>query len=208
MNHIFSEAFPYHCINCDAPNGSAVGDCPLTNKRLQDKLPEAPTTPPATLQDLMERATVAVSGPEFARMVRTIQLQYPWVLTNADWTAFVLRELQLRQMGATPIPITEEEVKTRGVNPGAEKVVPFKLIQNQQKENPGYNMDGALRVLDELRAKIASGEMVCLTGVGISREDHTFAFIASAAPVSRLRMTGALAWVTHMFMRQTEGLKL
>lgn len=51
----------------------------------------------------------------------------------------------------------------------------------------------ALRCLDDLRAKIESGEVVMFAAVGVTQNDSTFAWTGLTTKKTRLQMLGAIA---------------
>ncbi len=67
------------------------------------------------------------------------------------------------------------------------------------KTGATYTTETALEILDELRAKIESGEIIAFAAVGIEPDDITFSWTASTRPVSRLRMIGAIGSLFHCF---------
>jgi hypothetical protein len=65
------------------------------------------------------------------------------------------------------------------------KVLPF---QGKQPDK-----GRALSILDDMRAKIESGELIAFAAVGIEPDDELKMWTASTVSVSRLRMIGAIA---------------
>lgn len=53
----------------------------------------------------------------------------------------------------------------------------------------------SLKVLDELRAAVVSGEVAAFWAVTIGHDDATFAWSGATVPISRIRELGA---ITHM----------
>lgn len=62
-----------------------------------------------------------------------------------------------------------------------------------------YDTKQALEILDELRAKVESGEVIAFAAVGIEPDDVTSSWTATTRPVSRLRMIGAIGSLFHCF---------
>lgn len=60
-------------------------------------------------------------------------------------------------------------------------------------------VDRALQVLDDLREKVISGEIVAFAAVGIAPDDGTLAWCSATQDVSRLRVIGAIAHLGHMY---------
>ena len=58
---------------------------------------------------------------------------------------------------------------------------------------------GALRVLDDLREKVSSGQIVGFAAVGIEAYDTTLMWISAVQDVSRLRVMGAISHLGHMY---------
>ena len=53
----------------------------------------------------------------------------------------------------------------------------------------------ALKIVDDLRSALESGEAVCFVGVTLSRGDEVRAWTTSTEPVSRLRTMGAVSYL-------------
>jgi hypothetical protein len=54
-----------------------------------------------------------------------------------------------------------------------------------------------MEVLDQLRAKLMSGEVAGFAAVALDRTDECTAYVTTNQPVSRLRMMGAVANLQH-----------
>lgn len=54
-------------------------------------------------------------------------------------------------------------------------------------------------MLDDLREKVVSGEIVAFAAVGIAPDDGTLAWSSATEDVSRLRVIGAIAHLGHMY---------
>lgn len=57
----------------------------------------------------------------------------------------------------------------------------------------------ALDVLDDLRKKIESGQVIAFAAVGIEPDDSTLFWTAATLGVSRLRLLGAMAHLQHCY---------
>lgn len=57
---------------------------------------------------------------------------------------------------------------------------------------PVNDTANALDVLDDLRAKIISGQVIAFCAVGVEPDDTTSEWCATTRPVTRLRMMGAI----------------
>lgn len=57
----------------------------------------------------------------------------------------------------------------------------------------------ALGVIDDLREKVASGQVVAFAAVGIEEDDTTLAWSSCTQDVSRLRVIGAIAHLGHSY---------
>jgi hypothetical protein len=57
---------------------------------------------------------------------------------------------------------------------------------------PTISTEEALAVIDDLRAKVESGQVIAFAAVGIEPGDETMSWQASVRPVTRLRMMGAI----------------
>lgn len=57
----------------------------------------------------------------------------------------------------------------------------------------------ALEVLDALRARVVAGEIIAFVGIGVEPDDTTTGWAFSTAPVTRLRMMGAIASLQHAY---------
>lgn len=66
----------------------------------------------------------------------------------------------------------------------------MKLIAIKSKQRDTAE---ALEVIDNLRAKVAAGEIVGFAVVGISADDTAYGWMSCTEHVSRLRMMGAVA---------------
>lgn len=64
---------------------------------------------------------------------------------------------------------------------------------------PTISTEEALAVIDDLRAKVASGQVIAFSGVGIEPGDETVCWQATVRPVTRLRMMGAIWSLLHNF---------
>lgn len=60
-------------------------------------------------------------------------------------------------------------------------------------------MADALQAVDELRADIASGKVRGFFAVGVGADDGLKGYLGSSSPVSRLRITGAIAQALYDF---------
>jgi len=60
-------------------------------------------------------------------------------------------------------------------------------------------MHRAMEVLDDLREAVRTGKIVAFAAVGIEPDDATRAWATCTAPVSRLRMIGAMHHMAHMY---------
>lgn len=56
-----------------------------------------------------------------------------------------------------------------------------------------YDAKNALEVLDDLRTKIESGEVIGFVAAGFSADDTSYAWASSTTKASRLRMIGAMS---------------
>lgn len=65
--------------------------------------------------------------------------------------------------------------------------------------NQNPTMQDALNTVDILRREIAEGKVVAFFVAGLSDDDACIAYIGSSKPVSRLRVTGAMATALHCF---------
>lgn len=54
-----------------------------------------------------------------------------------------------------------------------------------------------LETLDNLRAKVESGEVVAMAAVGISQSDDVASWMSTVGHVSRLRVYGAVSHLLH-----------
>ena len=52
---------------------------------------------------------------------------------------------------------------------------------------------GALETLDNLRAAVASGQVIGFTAVGIEPDDSTRVWLSTTVPVTKLRVIGAVS---------------
>lgn len=57
----------------------------------------------------------------------------------------------------------------------------------------------ALQVLDDLREKLRTGQIVAFCGVGVEADDTTMMWATATENVSRLRMMGALRHLEHSY---------
>lgn len=81
------------------------------------------------------------------------------------------------------------------------------IARDNTRNVESSDLQASLKILDDIKERLITGEIVCATGVLIAPDDATYSFIARTQPVTRLRTTGALAWVLHRFMRDTESLE-
>lgn len=58
---------------------------------------------------------------------------------------------------------------------------------------------GMLESIEDLRQRVESGEVIAFIGVGIAPDDVTRGWSGAIDGVSRLRMMGALATLTHCY---------
>jgi len=65
---------------------------------------------------------------------------------------------------------------------------------------PALSTDEALAVIDDLRAKVESGQVIAFAAVGIEPGDETMTWQATTRPVTRLRVMGAMTHLLHSFM--------
>lgn len=63
----------------------------------------------------------------------------------------------------------------------------------------------ALGVIDDLREKVASGQIVAFAAVGIEPDDSTMMWASCTADVSRLRVIGAMSHMQHMYLHGEES---
>lgn len=77
------------------------------------------------------------------------------------------------------------------------------IVKLQEVKN-GINEDamkGTLSIIDELRGKIASGQISSFVGVGISKDDETYLYLASFEKITVLRAMGAVAHLNNHIER-------
>lgn len=58
----------------------------------------------------------------------------------------------------------------------------------------------ALEVLEDMRKRVLSGEIIALAAVGLTKKDEPLAWITTTDNVSRVRTFGAIHWLATAFM--------
>lgn len=74
-----------------------------------------------------------------------------------------------------------------------------KAVDNVVKFRNGSTLEEALEVVDALRQALVDGKVISFSAAAISEKDELFAYIGSAVPVSRLRMSGAMSHMCTIF---------
>lgn len=63
----------------------------------------------------------------------------------------------------------------------------------------------AMEIIDDLREKVAGGQIVAFAAVGIEPDDSTRMWASCTADVSRLRVIGAMSHMQHMYLHGEES---
>lgn len=59
------------------------------------------------------------------------------------------------------------------------------------------DMTGALKSLDDLRERVASGEIVMFTAIGVEKDDSTRLWVGSCGSKTKLQWIGS---ITHLLL--------
>lgn len=65
---------------------------------------------------------------------------------------------------------------------------------------PNTSKQDLLEVIEDLRQKAESGEIIAFTAVGIKPDDNCLQWSASRGGVTKLRLLGAVTWLQLVFL--------
>lgn len=77
---------------------------------------------------------------------------------------------------------------------------PFKLVPKRE-----HGIPQLLEIVDDLREKIASGQIVAFAAVGIEADDVTMSWQGCTQGVTNLRLVGAVARLMHGVHTDIDG---